>query len=78
MNLVKVPATELVPRDCVSAVDLPDGAHLDLPGRPEVIAARTLPERHVTVVAFLDRDAQAWPEGARVTVYRRDEREEVA
>jgi len=78
MNPVKVPATELVPRDCVSAVDLPDGAHLDLPARPEVIAARTLPERHVTVVAFLDRDALAWPEGARVTVYRRDERREVA
>jgi hypothetical protein len=61
---------EIEPRDCVCAVDLPDGAHVEFPERPEVLAARTLPERHVTVVAYLDRDAEVLPEGARVTVVR--------
>jgi hypothetical protein len=64
-------ASELCPRDCVCAVDLPDGTHVDLPERPEVLAARTLPEQHVTVVAFLDRDAEELPEAATVTVVRR-------
>jgi len=70
--------SELAPRDCVAEVDLPDGTHLELPERPEVLAVRTLPNRHVTVVAYLDRDAEALPETAAVTVVRSDSRKGVA
>jgi hypothetical protein len=66
-----VPAIGLYARDCVCAVDLPDGTHLLLDGAPEVLATATVPERDTTVVAFLDRDAVAWPAGSSVTVYRR-------
>jgi hypothetical protein len=69
--IARIHAAELAPRDCVAEVDLPDGTHLDLPERPEVLAARTLPDRHVTVVAYLDRDAEELDERARVTVVRR-------
>jgi hypothetical protein len=71
LSTTRVSAAEVHARDCVCAVDLPDGTHVDLTGRPEVLAARTLPGRHTTVVAFLDRDALAWPDGAAVTVIRR-------
>jgi len=65
---VRVRPGELRARDCVCALDLPDGTHRDLPERPEVLTARTF--GHVTVVAFLDRDAEALPEAATVTVVR--------
>jgi hypothetical protein len=71
LTTARVPAAQVHARDCVCAVDLPDGTHVDLTGRPEVIAARTLPASGATVVAFLDRDALAWPDAATVTVYRR-------
>jgi hypothetical protein len=66
-----IAAKRLVVHDCVCAVDLPDGTHLVLDGVPEVLAAATVPERDTTVVAFLDRDAVAWPAGSAVTVFRR-------
>jgi hypothetical protein len=69
---------ELAPRDCVAEVDLPDGTHLTFSELPEVLAARTIPAVHQTVVAFLDRDAEALPEGASVTVVRPDSRKGVA
>ena len=69
---------ELVPRDCVCAVDLPDGTHVELAERPEVLAARTLADRHVTVVAFLDRDAEELPGSAVVSVIRPDSGKAVA
>jgi hypothetical protein len=75
---VTIHPDQLRPRDCVCAVDLPDGTHLELPERPEVLAARTLLERHVTVVAFLDRDAEELPEAAVVTVVRPDSRKGAA
>jgi hypothetical protein len=71
MMRLTVRPDQLRARDCLVALDLPDGTHLELPERPEVLASRTLPEHHVTVVAWLDRDAEALPEDARVTVIRR-------
>jgi len=65
-------AAELAPRDAIAEVDLPDGTHLTFSDLPEVLAARTFPAAHQTVVAFLDRDAEALPETARVTVVRPD------
>ena len=72
--IARLAPADLHPRDAIAEVDLPDGTHLAFSDLPEVLAARTIPNRHVTVIAFLDRDAQALPEGAAVTVVRRDER----
>lgn len=70
--IARIYAADLVPRDCVAEVDLPDGTHLVFSDLPEVLAARTIPAAHQTVVAFLDRDAEALPETAGVTVVRPD------
>jgi len=71
-------AAELAPRDAIAEIDLPDGTHLVFSDLPEVLAARTIPAAHQTVVAFLDRDAEALPETAKVTVVRPDSRKEAA
>jgi hypothetical protein len=70
--------SELAPRDCIAAVALPSGTRLAFSDLPEVLAARTIPAAHQTVVAFLDRDAQALDEWAQVTVVRSDSRKGAA
>jgi hypothetical protein len=74
----RIVATELAPRDAIAEVDLPDGTHLVFSDLPEVLAACTVPAAHQTVVAFLDRDAEALPETAGVTVVRPDRARGVA
>jgi hypothetical protein len=70
-RIVTVAAERVFARDCVCAVDLPDGERLVLDGAPEVLAATTPAGIAATVVAFLDRDAVAWPRESAVTVWRR-------
>jgi hypothetical protein len=70
--IARIVAADLAPRDAIAEVDLLDGTHLVFSDLPEVLAARTLANRHVTVIAFLDRDAEALPESAAVTVVRPD------
>ena len=76
--ITRIHPADLAPRDCVAEVDLPDGTHLAFSDLPEVLAARTIPAARQTVVAFLDRDAEALPETAKVTVVRPDSRKEAA